>query len=204
MPFGRYLPSKYYVNDEGIEISGSKGLIVIQRCTGDINQGPGLSLFVWGVLSYCALSTAYTLVNVPYSALTPELTQDFHERTVLNGYRFGFAVVGTLTGAGAALPLVGMFSSETTGFSMMGAIFGMVMLVTALATAFTVKEPLLPKTDKWVGFFQTYLRVFNNRPYVMPYAMVPDAVEYDCLTLSLIPPFPRPAAFVPGGLRGSR
>jgi GPH family glycoside/pentoside/hexuronide:cation symporter len=132
---------------------------------------PGFSsqtkLFIWGVLTYCALCTAYTLVNIPYSALTPELTRDFHERTVLNGYRFGFAVIGTLIGAGAALPVVGLFSSETMGFSMMGGIFGLVMLVTALATVFTVKEPLLPEIESRTGFFQTYLRVFNNRPYLL-------------------------------------
>ena len=40
-----HIPSKYYANDEWIEISGSKGLIVIHRCTGEIDQGPGLSLF---------------------------------------------------------------------------------------------------------------------------------------------------------------
>jgi len=132
---------------------------------------PGFSsqmmLFIWGVLTYCALCTAYTLVNIPYSALTPELTQDFHERTVLNGFRFGFAVIGTLLGAGAALPLVGMFPSENLGFSMMGIIFGLVMLVTALATVFTVKEPVLQEVEKRTGFFKTYLRVFNNKPYVL-------------------------------------
>ena len=40
-----HIPSKYYANDEWIEISGSRGLIKIHRCTGDINQGPALSLF---------------------------------------------------------------------------------------------------------------------------------------------------------------
>jgi len=40
-----HIPSQYYANDEWIEISGSKGLIKIRRCTGEIDQGPGLSLF---------------------------------------------------------------------------------------------------------------------------------------------------------------
>jgi GPH family glycoside/pentoside/hexuronide:cation symporter len=126
-----------------------------------------MTLFIWGVLAYCALCTAYTLVNIPYSSLTPELTQDFHERTVLNGYRFGFAVIGTLMGAGAALPLVSLFPSENMGFTMMGTIFGLVILVTALATVFTIKEPQLPVIEKKTGFFRTYLRVFNNKPYIL-------------------------------------
>ena len=132
---------------------------------------PGLSsqtmLFVWGLTVYCLLCTAYTLVNIPYNALTPELTQDFHERTILNGYRFGFAVIGTLLGAGAALPLIGAFSSKSAGFTAMGAIFGFIMMVTALVTVFSVKETGAPLMDTSTGFFQTYLKVFKNKPYVL-------------------------------------
>ena len=70
-------------------------------------------LFIWAVVAYCFLCTAYTLVNIPYNAMTPELTQDFHERTSINGYRFGFAVIGTLLGAGAALPLINAFPKDS-------------------------------------------------------------------------------------------
>lgn len=99
--------------------------------------------------------------------MTPEMTQDFHERTSLNGYRFGFAVIGTLMGAGAALPLVAAFGSKTTGFTVMGAIFGAIMLVTALITFYTVKEPAAPPRPPTLGFFKTYLKVFKNKPYVL-------------------------------------
>ncbi len=39
------VPSKYYANDEWFEITGSKGIIVINRCTGNILEGPGLSFY---------------------------------------------------------------------------------------------------------------------------------------------------------------
>ncbi len=39
------IPSKYYANDEWIEITGSCGIIMIHRCTGNIHSGPALSLF---------------------------------------------------------------------------------------------------------------------------------------------------------------
>lgn len=132
---------------------------------------PGLSsqtmLFIWGVVVYCLLCTAYTLVNIPYNALTPELTQDFHERTSLNGYRFGFAVIGTLLGAGAALPMISAFPDKNVGFTAMGAIFGFLMMVTALITVFSVKEPETPRAEPTTSFFQTYLKVFKNKPYVL-------------------------------------
>ena len=39
------IPSKYYGNDEWIEISGTKGVIIINRCTGMLRDGPAVSLF---------------------------------------------------------------------------------------------------------------------------------------------------------------
>ena len=39
------IPSDYYSNDEWIEITGSRGVIIIHQCTGKINERPGLSVF---------------------------------------------------------------------------------------------------------------------------------------------------------------
>ena len=129
---------------------------------------PGLSgqtaLFIWAVVVFCILSAAFTVVNIPYSALTPELTQDYHERTTLNGYRSIFMVVGTLLGAGAALPLINAFSNKNTGYTVMGIVFGLVITITTLITFFSVREPegrALPK----MGFLKTYSSVFKNKPY---------------------------------------
>ena len=42
------IPSNYYANDEWIEITGSKGLIVIHQCTGKLSEKVGMSLFKEG------------------------------------------------------------------------------------------------------------------------------------------------------------
>jgi len=131
------------------------------------NLGSQKLLFIWGVLAFCLLNTAYTIVNIPYNSLTPELTQDYHERTSLNGYRFGFAIIGTLLGAGAALPIVNAFPSRNTGFTAMGTIFGAIMLVTALVTFFTIREPDVKREKPDSGFLKTYIHVFRNKPYVL-------------------------------------
>jgi GPH family glycoside/pentoside/hexuronide:cation symporter len=133
---------------------------------------PGLSnstaLFIWAVAAFCFLSTAFTVVNVPYSSLTPELTKDYHERSSLNGYRAVFMVVGTLIGAGAALPLVNALPNKNIGFSVMGAFFGALMMGAALITFSSVREPKLalasqPKTD----FLKSYLNVFKTKPFLI-------------------------------------
>jgi GPH family glycoside/pentoside/hexuronide:cation symporter len=125
-------------------------------------------LFLWGVIAYCLLSTAFTVVNVPYSSLTPELTKDYHERTSLNGFRSTFMVIGTLLGAGAALPLIKAFPNKNIGFTAMGAIFGALMMGASLITFFSVREPALPEKGKsMMGFFKTYLHVFKNKPFLV-------------------------------------
>jgi len=132
--------------------------------------GAGISqttLFIYVMVVYLILCTAYSTVNIPYSSLAPELTSDYHERSSLNGYRFGFAAVGTLLGAGLALPIVAMASNKSLGFLLMGVIFAAVMLVSALITIFSVKEPPVLKPAKTMGFFETYAHVFKNGPFVI-------------------------------------
>jgi GPH family glycoside/pentoside/hexuronide:cation symporter len=54
------------------------------------------SLFGYYVLVSVLFNTFYTMVNLPYTALTPELTQDYNERTSLTSFRFGFSIGGSI------------------------------------------------------------------------------------------------------------
>lgn len=51
-------------------------------------------LFGYYVIIGILFNTAYTAVNLPYTALTPELTSDYDERTILNSFRFSFSIGG--------------------------------------------------------------------------------------------------------------
>ncbi len=55
----------------------------------------------WGLFWYYIIigvffNTAFTAVNLPYTALTPELTKDYNERTSLNSFRFAFSIGGSI------------------------------------------------------------------------------------------------------------
>lgn len=131
--------------------------------------GAGISqpvLFVYTMVVYIILCTTYSTVNIPYSSLGPELTTDYHERTSLNGYRFGFAGIGTLLGAGLALPIVAMAPDKNLGFVLMGTIFGAVLLVSTLTTVFSVRESDAVRPAQSMGFWETYREVFKNKPYL--------------------------------------
>lgn len=123
-------------------------------------------LFAWVTVIYFLMTTSYTIVNIPYSALTPDLTRDYNEQTVLNGYRMSFAVVGTLIAAGAAMPIVGLFSSKTSGYTAMGVIFGLIILGTAWTTFFTVKEPVVQNRVSSDGVLKEYLSVLKDKVFL--------------------------------------
>jgi len=151
-------------------------------------RDPGLSdqkrLFLWAVVAYCLLNTAYTFVSIPYGALTPELTTDYHERSVLNGYRMVSAVLGTFVGAGAVLPLVGAFADPAAGWLVMAAVMGAVMAATALVTVAAVREPgasggaAKPENASSVA---EALDVLRKKPFLL--ALVPWALHITGVTV---------------------
>lgn len=64
----------------------------------------------WGLFWYYIIvavifNTFYTIVNLPYTALTPELTQDYDERTSLNSFRFSFSIGGSILSLLVALQI---------------------------------------------------------------------------------------------------
>jgi GPH family glycoside/pentoside/hexuronide:cation symporter len=131
-------------------------------------------LFIWAIVIYCLLCMAGSIINIPYSSLTPELTSDYHERTVLNGYRMTFAVVGTFIGAGTALPILGLFKDKSAGFLALGVIYGLITMAVSLITFFTVKEssvegapgtPAIPSSN--AGGLKSYRQAFRNVPYLL-------------------------------------
>jgi GPH family glycoside/pentoside/hexuronide:cation symporter len=124
-------------------------------------------LFIWVAIVYCLLNTAYTMVNIPYGALTPDLTGDYNERTSLNGYRMIFAVIGTFLGAGLVLPLVTAFQNPDTGWPVMGMVMGAFMMVSALLTVLLVKEPPVKHVVKKINLIQSYLGVFKVKPFLL-------------------------------------
>ncbi|MFA7671250.1 MAG: MFS transporter [Sphaerochaetaceae bacterium] len=130
-----------------------------------------MPLFYYMTFLYCLLNTAYTLVNIPYAALLPELTDDYNERTILTGYRMSFAVVGTFFGAAAVIPVVNIFHPTELGWAVMGYIMGAIMLFTMLITIWAIREPKYVKPQPSVGFLKTFKETLTNKVFLT--ALIP-------------------------------
>src|SRR5262249_24220223 len=73
--------------------------------------------FFYYVIIVMLLDMAFAVVNIPYTALTPELTNDYDERTSLNSFRFAFASGGTLVSTVLHPIIVGQFAHPRTGYA---------------------------------------------------------------------------------------
>ncbi|MGB3532774.1 MAG: MFS transporter [Microcoleaceae cyanobacterium] len=66
-------------------------------------------LFSYYIFIGIAFNIAYTVVNLPYVALTPEITRDYDERTSLNSFRFAFSIGGSILSLILARIIFGLY-----------------------------------------------------------------------------------------------
>ncbi|WP_129632966.1 MFS transporter [Candidatus Oscillochloris fontis] len=134
-------------------------------------------LFFYYLLVILLFNTTYTVVNVPYTSLTAELTSDYDERTSLNSFRFAFSIAGSLlagvvhgllitrfcTDANACLP-----SESRTGYLLSAAIFGVVMILPFFWCVAGTRERYTPPADAAASAaILTQLRIaVGNRPFL--------------------------------------
>ena len=105
-------------------------------------QNPIL-LTVYFTIAYILYDTFYTMITMPYFALTPELTQDYDERTSLTMYRMAFSIIGSLIAFIVPLMIIGeMHPANAARVFMMGVIFGAICAIPPLLAFFgTVEKP---------------------------------------------------------------
>lgn len=79
---------------------------------------------IYAYVTYILHGMLFTLVGLPYSALTAVMTQDQQERAVISTYRmfFAVAVAVTLVAVGVR-PFVALFATEQQGFAVTAGIF---------------------------------------------------------------------------------
>jgi GPH family glycoside/pentoside/hexuronide:cation symporter len=123
--------------------------------------------FIWIAFTFILFDTAWTLTNVPYYALTSELTDDYDERSSLTTYRMVMAVPAYLVGAALTPAIVGFFALQRTGYAFIGIVYGVLAAVVLLVSASGYRE----RADKIVTSaepspFKSFLQALRNRPFV--------------------------------------
>ncbi|RME63656.1 MAG: MFS transporter [Caldilineae bacterium] len=119
--------------------------------------------------------TAYTIVNAPYAALTPELTEDYDERSSLAGWRMANSILASLITAGlfkllAESVFAGWFTGPDAlqkGYMVAGALWGLVIVISPLLVVAFIKEPSRPSDvdPDPIRVGEILRAVWSNRPF---------------------------------------
>jgi GPH family glycoside/pentoside/hexuronide:cation symporter len=123
--------------------------------------------FVWIAATFILFDTIWTLTNVPYYALTSELTDDYDERSSLTTYRMAMAVPAYLVGAALTPAIVGLFALQRTGYAFIGIAYGVLAAVALLISAAGFRERNGRAVSKpEPSPFKSLAFAFKNRPFV--------------------------------------
>jgi GPH family glycoside/pentoside/hexuronide:cation symporter len=104
---------------------------------------------------------------MPYVALTPELTQDYDERTSLTTYRMAFSIIGSLVAFIVPLVIIGTMRPENSGrVFTMGIIFGATCAIPLLFTFFGTREKPEYASQSQPSLGESLRAVWKNRPFL--------------------------------------
>jgi len=128
---------------------------------------------VWFTVCLLALAVAWTLVDVPWEALGPELTFDYHERTGLFAFRDGVMLAGVLLAVSSPvllarlLDLPGGSDGERLKFFWFAVLYAPLVLVTCWWCVAVLRER--PSEKAGVGLHPwTGLKLAaRNRPFLI-------------------------------------
>jgi GPH family glycoside/pentoside/hexuronide:cation symporter len=122
-------------------------------------------LFLHVTLAYMLADTLQTLVVVPFLTLTPELTQDYDERTSLTTFRMLFNLLASLAAAAGAPEIVASFPNPQTGYLAMSAIFGALSIFPYILIFITTRERFSEPRENQFAPLESFTSTWKNIPF---------------------------------------
>jgi GPH family glycoside/pentoside/hexuronide:cation symporter len=130
-----------------------------------------IGLLIYVTLAFMISDTLTTLVAVPYYSLTPELTQDYDERTSLSSYRTVFQLLSAMTVVITAPMIVDSVilagGTQQQGFLTAGAAFGAIGSLPLFFIGLFVRERFASnvKEQEPIPFRETLRLAWENVPF---------------------------------------
>ncbi len=134
----------------------------------------------WGLFAYYVaigvlFNISYTAINLPYTALTPELTQDYNERTSLNSFRFAFSIGGSIGSLILAQVVFGIVEDPQQRYLILGGICALIAVLPIYWCFFGTRHRLAmmtqrqPETEEPVSLpiVEQLKIVWGNRPFLL-------------------------------------
>jgi glycoside/pentoside/hexuronide:cation symporter, GPH family len=124
--------------------------------------------FLLSSFLFLLFSLLYTIVQMPYMALIPELAESYDERTSLSSYRAAFGTFASLFAVALPPIIVGLISpgdlvqSRPVAWLVMGVIFGVITSMSYLVMAVSTREPKrMEVSSPTFSYFGEYVSAFK-------------------------------------------
>ncbi|MBD2440113.1 MFS transporter [Nostoc sp. FACHB-110] len=149
----------------------------LQWIVPSFNNGPINNVWVlfWYYVVIGLISQVfYTVVNLPYTAMTPELTQDYDERTSLNSFRFTFSIGGSILSLILAKIVFTQIADRQQQYLVLATICTVISVASLYWCIFGVRDRILAFEAKRIqleepeniSFLEQLKIVFSNRPFL--------------------------------------
>lgn len=162
--------------------------------------------FLLASFLFLLFSLLYTIVQMPYMALIPELAESYDERTSLSSYRAAFGTFASLLAVAVPPIIVSLVSpgdlvqSRPLGWLVMGIVFGVVTSASYLIMVATTKEPkrveVSSPTTSFLGEYASAFKIFGFPQIFLLFIVVTIGLM---ITNSILPFFLESSLRISGG-----
>jgi len=162
--WGKYRP---YLLLGGIPMAGAA---VLTYTTPDL--GDGGKLF-WAYGTYSIMMLMYTVLSVPYSALSGVITAKSQDRTDLISFRFIAAFTGTTLVNYYTLDMVDWLGKgdEALGWQLTMLVYGIIAALLFAVVTFTTKERIHPPPNQKTNAIGDLKDLLKNKPWLVLFSL---------------------------------
>lgn len=128
--------------------------------------------YIYVIITYNLVTTfLYTMINIPYGALTSLMTRDQNQRTVINIFRMVMAQVGSLIINAFTLPLINTIgsSSNQKSWIIVSVIYGMIAAALFLICFAKMKERVQASSQQkeTIRLGESFKLIMKNNYWLM-------------------------------------
>lgn len=144
------------------------------------NQSNNIWPLFWYYVAIGIMSQAFfTIVNLPYTAMTPELSQDYDERTSLNSFRFTFSIGGSILSLIFAQIVFAVIREPQQQYLVLAAICTVISVLSLYWCVYGTRKRILAFESKRIQleqpaeipFIEQIKIAFSNRPFLFVIAI---------------------------------
>jgi len=128
---------------------------------------------LWAYATFTLMMFVYTVLSMPYSALSGVMTADSQQRTTLISFRFIAAFAGTTLVNWLTLDLVRWLGrgDEQLGWQLTMVLYGIVAVATFVAVFANTRERIEPPPQQRSTMRQDVLDLLGNKPWLVLFVL---------------------------------